>query len=234
MEDIKDLSRKRYLGAKMNIISSFVSEDDEIREMVPVIERFLKGLTANKIIKILKNITGDDSIKFEDLGKNIYISDHMWGSNKDIFKVLFQSDEGNKDIEITVATKREKVPGDITKNEIRDVKTLQKRPGHVVPRFGVETAWGGKKWYVEEFIEGDTIQELETAGKFTTAMRKKIVSCLLSISVGLGGMVPADINGGNFIITDDTNDAVMVDLGGRRFRVFRKASENIENEETEG
>ena len=231
LEDIKDLSENRYIGARMEVITSFSDKDEAAGKQLSLIaEKFLKGLTANKTIKILRNTTGDDTIEFEDLGKKIYISDHMWGASKDIFKVVFQSKKG-RDIELTVATKREKSIGDITKNEIRDIIILQDRPGHVVPRFGVETSWDGKRWYVEEFVEGETVNDLDLAGRFTVDMRKKVVGCLLSISVGLGGMVPADMNGGNFIISRDVNEAVMVDLGGRRFRVFGKASKNIEKEE---
>ncbi len=234
MEDIKDLYNNRYVGAEMNILITGAApgtrsseEIERYMQLAKIASGFLSGLTRNKLIAELRRITGDNTIEFEDLGEDVYIRDHIAGSNKHVFKIEFRSKAGDRTYTIAVATKTEQAAGDIQATEIRELQELQKRPGRVVPRFGADKMWDGRRWYTEEFVEGKTGRQLDSEGAFTKAMRSKIISTLLSITVGLGGLTPSDIHGGNFVISEGTEEAVMVDIGSRRFRLIRDASDNI-------
>ena len=237
VKDLEDLSRGRFVGAEMEILitgadpaTQSPEEMERYMELARTAEGYLNGLTRNKLMDELRRITGDETLRFSDLGKDIYITDHIEGSNKHVFKIEFKSTDNTRTYTIAVATKTEQAAGDITAYEIRELKELQKRPTQVVPRIGSDKMWNGKRWFTEEFVEGRTATQLARAGELTLGMRKKIVALLLSIAVGLKGLTPLDIHGGNFVVRDN-GEVVMVDIGERRFRLIREASANIENEE---
>jgi serine/threonine protein kinase len=237
VKDLEDLSRGRFVGAEMEILitgadpeTQSPEEVDRYMKLARTAEDYLNGLTRNKLMDELRRITGDETLRFSDIGKDIYITDHVEGSNKHVFKIEFKSTDKAKTYTIAVATKTEQAVGDITATEIRELRELQKNPTQVVPRFGADKMWNGKRWFTEEFVEGKTATQLARAGELTLNMRKKIVALLLSVAVGLKGLTPLDIHGGNFVVRDD-GEVVMVDIGERRFRLIREASANIENEE---
>jgi hypothetical protein len=236
MEDIQDLHHNRYVGAEMNVLVGEAApgksseEIEKFVELSKMAQSFISGLTRNKLVKELRRISGDDTIEFEDIGKDVYITDHLEGSSKHVFKIEFLAPEGEKTHTIAVATKTEKAKGDISAVEIRELQELQKRPEQVVPRFGADRRWNDKRWFTEEFIEGRTATGLDREGKLTVELKKKVVTALLSIATALGGLTPLDIHGGNFIVRDN-GEVVMVDIGDRRFRLFGEAAANIEDEE---
>ncbi len=237
VKDMGDLYRGRFVGAEMEILiagadpaTQSPEEMERYLELAHTAEDYLNGLTRNKLMDELRRITGNETLQFEDIGKDVYITDHIEGSNKHVFKIVFKSPDKSRSYTIAVATKTEQAAGDITAYEIRELKELQKRPTQVVPRIGADKMWNGKRWFTEEFVEGKTATQLARAGELTLNMRKKIVTVLLSIAVGLKGLTPLDMHGGNFVVRDN-GEVVMVDIGLRRFRLIREASANIENEE---
>ncbi|MBD3425871.1 MAG: protein kinase [Candidatus Omnitrophica bacterium] len=234
MEDVADLYRGRYVGAEMNVLITGADPDTQTPEemerymdLAMMAKDYLEGLTRNKLVDELRKISGNENLDFGDIGKDVYITDHLEGSNKHVFRIEFSSPDKARTYTMAVATKTEKLVGDIAFTEIRELDQLQEGREQVVPRFGATRTWNGKKWFTEEFIEGKTATQLAREGKLTLNMRKKIVEVLLSIAVGLNGYVPLDIHGGNFVVRDN-GEVVMVDIGNRRLHVTGKAAENIE------
>src|SRR4029077_4770083 len=105
-----------------------------------------------------------------------------------------------------------------SRNEINDLKKVN---GRGAPRFGKEfTSVDGRVWYLEEFIEGPTAEELRLRDELTIPIRRSIVRTLFAIGVALNGLIPRDAHLANFVIRKKTQDAVMVDIGDRRLYAF--------------
>ena len=67
---------------------------------------------------------------------------------------------------------------------------------------------------------GNTAQELYEKGLLTVSIKKNIISSLLSTAISLNGMAPKDFQPENFVIRDDTEDVVNVDLGKTRLHIL--------------
>jgi hypothetical protein len=110
----------------------------------------------------------------------------------------------------------------VTELEIRDLRMLgDQLANRLVPLFADEfTDKDGRRWFLEEFIEGETASELAARGALTDEIKARIAGTLLHITFMLNGMAPRDIGLENFVVRKDSKEVVMVDLGNRRFLVM--------------
>ncbi|MDD3088528.1 MAG: hypothetical protein PHT95_01095, partial [Candidatus Omnitrophica bacterium] len=220
--------------ARLNIVTEevpfneSVSEQD-FRETTALLDdarTMIAALTPEELLTVIKGVTGREDLSWNTLSTDIHIAYHAKGIHKHVFKVMIYERSG-KEIQIILAAKKEKsgVPGakrrHISNHETQNLIALK---GRGVPKFGgVFSASDGRSWYIEEFIDGETINSLRARGALTGDLRRKVVENILGISLDLG-MAPRDIQGENFIVKKDTGEVVMVDIGEKRLYVFGKGA----------
>lgn len=207
--------------AKFDFDSSDVQSWERYNTLLSVSKDLITNISREELLAILRNISGIKDLGWGDLSSDVELSYFSEGAHKYVYKVQFSLASGEK-INILLAAKKEINKKDITSHELNNLKKLN---GRGVPKF----AWSGvssdgRRWYIEEFIEGETAKELMDKGSLTQRMRRSIVATLLTIAVGLGGMAPRDMHGGNFIIRKGTDEAVMVDIGDNRLYIGGKAA----------
>ena len=238
MSDVLDIIAGEYTGGpKVKIhtedleakIASFM-DGKQVIELKDMLIRFLMSLPKNKLIKTAERINGTDLFEWD--GGDIYVEDYMEGSSKHVFKLKIQDKTGSA-FDIAIATKIEKERGSIKGAEIKGLKHLQKRPTKVVPVIGDVFYGGGRRWYIEEFIEGNLVEDLQEKNKLPKSLRQKIIATLLSIAVGLNGVVPRDVHGANFVESIDTGEIIMVDIGNTRLHVTGKIASKEPKENVE-
>jgi len=198
-------------------------EGEHLDKLLDTASCIILDLPNSKLLDILSRVSGIQFSGPDDISKDVRISYFDKGSHKYVFKTAFSTNTG-EEAEILLAAKLEKEPGDIEENEMRDLHKL--RDKDIVPKLGtavnVTDPSSGKqyKWYIEEFVEGKTAQELGEKNSLSQTMRRNIIANLVSIAVGLKGWVPRDFHRANFVIRNKTEHAVMVDIGDRRMLIF--------------
>lgn len=182
---------------------------------------FLMEMPKDQLLNALRKVTGIGNLNWDMLSRDVRLSYFAEGSHKHVLKADFYDKDG-KNIKIILAVKKGKEARDISPQEIENLRKLD---GRGVPRFGGQfKGKDGLIWYVEEFIEGETLLNLKDKGKLTEDIKKKMVENLFSIAGILGGMSPRDIHGANFILKKDTGEVVMVDIGDKRLYVAGKGA----------
>jgi methylase of polypeptide subunit release factors len=237
-QDLLDMIQNRYVGAEMEIHES-VNEDEipsvkraEVSEINKELVVFLTTLTRSRFLEMVKNISGDRTLRWEDLGNDIYLDAYMAGSNKHVFKVSLRKDS-EAPISFAIATKIGRTDASIAQTEINEMEILSDRSEQVTPRFGGARNTKGRRWYVEEFIEGKTVRQLEKEGKSTDAVRRGVISALLSVAMGLNGKMPRDMHSNNFVVRQSDGRVIMVDIGVNRFNVLDLVENPIQRETQE-
>ncbi|MGD2278601.1 MAG: GNAT family N-acetyltransferase, partial [Candidatus Omnitrophota bacterium] len=92
LEDMKDLVNGRYAASEMEIriVEKDIDvSDSEMQRLCSTARDFLSGYTRNKLLSMVRNVVGDDSLELEDIGRKMYIEGYMQGSSKHVFKVRF-------------------------------------------------------------------------------------------------------------------------------------------------
>ena len=236
-----DLIKGRFVGTEKRIVVDLnykeLKEDPgerkELYELSGQIQDLFFGFTQSKFMEVIRSISGNETVEWEDIDKTISIDRYMAGGNKHVFRANIRSKSGEELLSFTIATKIEKRERGIPGTEIKELKRLQELLRKVVPRLGDSRWYQGKRWYLEEFIEGPVVRELIERGELTVGIRRKIISTLLAITVGLGGMMPRDFHPDNFIVQLSDGEAIMVDIGSDKFTIIGKR-ENAIQIETEG
>lgn len=194
-------------------------KEEEVSKVAEDLVSFIKGLTRNKFLDMVRRISGILSLGWDDLDRNIYIEDYISGSHKHVFKLRITTKTGRK-ISFAVATKIARTSESITLTEMKGLEALQGLPNQLVPVFVFGGFLNGRRWYVEEFVEGELASDLLRNGRLTTDMRQEIIATLLAIAVGLNGLAPRDFHGENFVVQDQKKRAVMVDIGTNRLDIL--------------
>ncbi|MBN1595921.1 hypothetical protein JW933_08365, partial [candidate division FCPU426 bacterium] len=194
-------------------------------QCIKTAEAFSKSILTkpeNDVVALINRAT-DKKLEAKDFTGGIKFGYYRQGANKLVFKVRFalnpeaRAREALGDsVELTIVTKKAKGKEAITQDEIDGLKELSGTD--FTPRFSAQFNYKGGKYYIEEFIDGPTARELAKDGKLTTKRRSSIIKTLLSISILMGGLMPHDIHGNNFVfdMNDPEERAVMVDLGSQR------------------
>ena len=193
------------------------------RLLLRIARNVIASMPQKMLLDIVKRVSGDESLTWDTMPKNVAIAYHGEGIHKDVFRVAFRKADG-EEIDIMLAAKKakskSKKDGDISSHEIQNLKSLK---GNNVPRFGEAFVdREGRTWFLEEFIEGETVTAAAGRGNLTESLRRGVVSSLLSIALGLNGMVPRDVHGENFIIRKGSDEMVMVDIGDKRLHIGGK------------
>ncbi|MEI7751301.1 MAG: hypothetical protein WCJ71_04325, partial [Candidatus Omnitrophota bacterium] len=234
-QDLMDMVHQRYVGSEMNIHESIkendipVSKQTEVAAINQELKLFLATLTRSRFLAMVRSISGDNSVQWEDLGKDIYLDAYMAGSNKHVFKVTLRKVSGDP-ISFAIATKIGRTDASIAQTEINEMEILNDRPEQVTPRFGEARNTKGRRWYMEEFIDGKTVRTLEKEGGVTRDVRRGVISALLSVSMGLNGKMPRDMHSNNFVVRQSDGRVIMVDIGVNRFNVLDKTDNEIQRE----
>ncbi len=234
-QDLLDMIDLRYVGREMNIKENIREEDipafkrPEVAEIHQELKLFLSTLTRNRFLEMVRNISGDSSLQWEDLGGDVSLDAYMAGSNKHVFKVTLTRSAGDA-LSFAVATKIGRTDASIAQTEINEMEVLNDRPEQVTPRFGGARHTKGRRWYVEEFIEGKTVRDLEKENRVTEDVRRGVISALLSVSMGLKGKMPRDMHSNNFVVRQSDGRVIMVDIGVNRFNVLDQIDNAIQKE----
>ncbi len=189
-------------------------------------EEYLTGLPQEDLLGIVRSATGNNSI---DVVNRMAVEYFAEGSRKWVFRVMVEAKNGAK-IRLMLAMKKGK-PADrknaaITGKEIDNLKKLSGLGAtpRFISQFKVNSGYEG---FIEEFVDGDTARALfmdEVPGRqMTPAMRASIVTRVFEITKALKGEAPKDLNNENFIIRAESDEAVMVDIGDSRLRVFNSS-----------
>lgn len=210
-------SSERDFISRLNIV--FEEEDNGLfGDVASSIQTWIKSVSVTEFENILSSIARK-RVTVADLTGEIGIKFHAKGSNKDVYRVIFyRKDNGH--FTFAIALKKETETGRIQQNEIEGLRwlsTKKRRKLELVPVFGTFLqSKNGKKIYLEEFIEGETVGKLKQQRKLTLDIKKQILKTLVGIGIMLGNNFPMDVNGDNFI-NRSGNKIVMVDIGNRRF-----------------
>jgi hypothetical protein len=134
--------------------------------------------------------------------------------------------QNGQSVTVVLALKHEKESGDITSRETDDLEALSGLTPYT-PRFVELMNHQGIVYYIEEFIEGQTLREMQVGreGPPPLPVRKEIINALLSIASWLDDAnMPKDMHFDNIIVKPSKPDApqvVVVDLGQRRIQADR-------------
>ena len=191
--------------------------------LVSMAKDFLSDVSAENFLEMLRNISGDNGLDWSSLSRDVQLSYVAKGTNKYVYKVEFLRTDGKK-IVIKLATKIAQTEDSISAIEVQNLKKLNGK-NEAVPRFGgVFRTASGKTWYIEEFIDGKTIEEAKKLGRFTKPIIKGIIASLMTVTAALGGAAPRDIHGENFMVRNKDRKVVMVDIGDRRLFILGKSA----------
>ncbi len=192
---------------------------NKYKELLDMAQEIVSSIPRSELLTIIRNISGNKTLRFEDISKDIAISYFAEGVHKYVFRVAFSTKEG-KPLEILLAAKKEKNLKDISGHELQNLKKLH---GRGVPKFGGSfRSKDGRLWYLEEFIAGDTVGALQKQGALKDNVKRGIVATMLLIATGLNGMIPRDMHAENIMVEKGTGRVVMVDLGDRRLHITGK------------
>ncbi|HRZ40200.1 MAG TPA: hypothetical protein P5246_04240, partial [Candidatus Omnitrophota bacterium] len=182
-------------------------------------ESFVHGFLLNQpqlevesaISRVLKK-----PVNLDDVSDRITLSYFDEGTNKDVFKVTMTAQNGEQ-FTFKLAHKQPKKGGDISPRETVNLSAVSDVSG-AVPGFGGRYEYNGRAFYIEEFIEGKTVRQINQQGGLTHAIREKSVKTILEVSKTLHDLgeaedMPKDIHTGNVMIRDRDGSAVMVDIG---------------------
>jgi hypothetical protein len=223
--DSAQLSNDRAMGSfnihieRFTLASSDQHSVDVYKELLQMSVDLINEISPVEMENILRNISGDKTLNLKDISKDVHLSYVAEGSHKYVFKLDFFKNNGSR-IHILLAAKKEKVKGDITGHELNNLKQLN---GRGAPRWGgTFISKDGRRWLLEEFIVGKTLEQLDKEGKLTKDLKEKAIASLFYITNALGGMVPRDMHSANFMVREDTGDVVMVDIGDKRLFILGK------------
>ncbi len=211
---------KAVRSAQTTVFPNQPSEDQIMRQ------RFLRDKAESalwdligtvspvRMVGILQKTTGLNNL---ELTGNISVEYFSEGVHKYVFKVTVErvTPQGVEPLSFLLAMKKSKVNEGISVEELNDLQRLR---GLGAPLFGGSyfAKRSGEMFFLEEFIEGPTAQELKDKGLLTNAHRKMIASTLSRIGDRLDGNAPSDSTLKNFIIRSGVGPAIMVDLGSTR------------------
>ncbi|MBI2119280.1 MAG: hypothetical protein HYT97_06610 [Elusimicrobia bacterium] len=191
------------------------------------IEKKIMSTPQEEIVEMINRVTGE-RLKPTDFSGLVKVKYHREGTHKLVFIVSF--DLRNSSFSPELIFKKEIQPGDITEREIKDLMMLDRDGNPYTPKFGMEWKEDGRQYYLEQYIKGDTVEELknwegesaqeyrrlgmihppEIIGVYDEEHRKAVVESLLGTTLLLGGQMPKDMHDKNFV------RSVMVDIGERR------------------
>ncbi|NLE65767.1 MAG: methyltransferase, partial [Elusimicrobia bacterium] len=200
---------------------------DDFDEVEPEIERvmdvladeFINKISPADLLSLLRRLSGQRDLMFRDLSPDITLSYLGKGTHKLVYRMDLLMRTGLK-LPFVLAVKSERSAGDITSHETNNLKRLN---GRGVPAWGGSfVSDDGRSVYIEEFIEGKTVGEYQRERALSRSLKEDLLSTLLGITQVLGGMVPRDIHGENFIVTGPEQRVVMVDIGNKRLSIAGK------------
>ena len=201
-------------------VEKFSATSQEEQEMVEhaknlFINEFLRGRPENEVEEVLSKIA-KHPVHLDDLSHTISFTFLDQGDNKDVFKVVFHEKNGET-INIKLAMKNARKEGDISEGETDKLKAISGIT-NAVPTFGIRLYTPESSFYLEEFIEGQTIRSFKEQNLLTVDVRRKAVRAVLEVakvldSLGEKDPVPQDIHDKNIILGEGTRGAVLVDLG---------------------
>ncbi len=225
-----------HMVAMDTIVHFSVSSDkiqpekkEEVSKVAEDLTSFIKGLTRNKFLDMIRKISGMSSLSWDDLSRDIYIDDYISGSHKHVFKLKVETKNG-RGISFAVATKIASTSESITLTEMKGLEALQGLSKQLVPIFVFGGFLNNRRWYVEEFVEGELASDLLRSGRLTPDMRQEIIATLLAIAVGLNGLVPRDFHGENFVVQNQKKRVVMVDIGTNRLDILNNPRNQIQRD----
>lgn len=211
---------KAVRSAQTTVFPSRPSDDQIMRQ------RFLRDMAESalwdlivtvspvRMVGILQKTTGFKNL---ELTGNISVEYFNEGVHKYVFKVTVErvTPQGVEPLSFLLAMKKSKVSEGISIEELNDLQRLR---GLGAPLFGGSffSHRSGEMFFLEEFIEGPTAQELKDKGLLTNEHRKMVASTLARIGERLDGKAPSDSTLKNFIIRSGVGPAIMVDLGSTR------------------
>ncbi len=203
-------------------------KEEKAQDAVEVFQDLLRSFQGDPE-KLFMKIRADfdlPKINTVDLTKRIKAGYYDSGAHKDVYLIEFETRRGPP-LTMAIVLKREQAPGDIAGNEVTDLRRLTKlgkkeKSKYPVPAMGdVIKTEGGRLMYLEEFIEGSTVDQLEQQGKLTLKIRQKLIENLFKISRGLSAeiSIPIDFHKRNWVVNSD-GEPIMVDIGNRRVNIF--------------
>lgn len=220
---------KAVRSAQTSVFPTQPSDDELMRQ------RFLRDkaetalwdligtVSPERMVGILQKTTGFRNLQ---LTGNIEVEYFSEGVHKYVFKVTVErvTPQGAKEnLSFLLAMKKAKAADSIAREEMRDLEQLR---GLGAPLFGgtFTAKRSGEMFFLEEFIEGFTGQQLKDQGLLSNEHRRKLAATLTRIGDRLGGKAPSDSTLKNFIIRQDAGHAIMVDIGSGRTNIGPDAS----------
>ncbi len=206
---------------RVDVQRPLIAETDQKRteiygDMLSVSMEMFEKVKPSLLLQFLKNISKHPNLHLDDLDEKVSVSFAGEGAFKYVYKMQFTLKEGGS-FYILLAVKRAKNQKDIGSHETNNLRQLN---GRGVPQWGgLFVSEGGRVVYVEEFIEGRTIEEYAQEKKLTITLKKKVTSTLLTIAAALHGILPKDMHGRNFIVRGPSEEVIMVDIGNKRLSV---------------
>lgn len=220
---------KAVRSAQTSVFPAQPSDDEMMRQ------RFLRDkaetalwdligtVSPERMVGILQKTTGFRNLQ---LTGNIEVEYFSEGVHKYVFKVTVErvTPQGAKEnLSFLLAMKKAKAADSITREEMKDLEQLR---GLGAPLFGgtFTAKRSGEMFFLEEFIEGLTGQQLKDQGLLSNAHRRQLAATLARIGDRLGGKAPSDSTLKNFIIRQGAGHAIMVDIGSGRTNIGPDAS----------
>lgn len=220
---------KAVRSAQTSVFPTQPSDDELMRQ------RFLRDkaetalwdligtVSPERMVGILQKTTGFQNLQ---LTGNIEVEYFNEGVHKYVFKVTVErvTPQGAKEnLSFLLAMKKAKAADSIAREEMKDLERLR---GLGTPLFGgtFTAKRSGEMFFLEEFIEGFTGQQLKDQGLLTNEHRRKLAATLARIGERLGGKAPSDSTLKNFIIRQGAGHAMMVDIGSGRANIGPDAS----------
>ncbi|MCB4756477.1 MAG: hypothetical protein LHV69_05515 [Elusimicrobia bacterium] len=181
------------------------------------------GHPTEKVVEFINKVTRR-ALKPGDFAGLVKINYFAEGYHKFVFQVTFEM-KRKLPFKVLVAVKNGKDKDSISNEELADLRQLSGVTEHT-PRFGdifhYTDEAGDFDYYIEEFIDGPTAQELKKQGELNLQRRNKVVHALLEISAWLGKM-PKDIHANNFVLTSQSKRTAQMRRGGRIADLFSVA-----------
>ncbi len=118
---------------------------------------FLLASSPEEVQIVFSRITGRQ-VSLDNLTKDLLMSFHEEGTNKNVFKVVIKTKDG-QDIKLKLALKAQIKDGSISEQETIHLELLSDSTD-AVPHYGGRYHLGKEDFYLEEFIEGPTIRQL--------------------------------------------------------------------------
>ena len=204
--------------ADARLLAKNTEERSGPREAADLFVRgFLMHASPAKIAEVLSRIARQ-KVTMNDLTKEVSVGYYGEGVHKMVFKVVLKT-RSKKDLSIKLAMKKTRKAGAISPREIKTLERISKRTD-AVPVFGGLFELEGQRFYLEEFIEGETVTEIQARerGRLAPEIRQEAVNVILRAAKEIGA-APTDVNRGNVMIRDADGSAVLVDIGDQYERI---------------